>query len=123
MPARFRLSNRQRKELDRGAMLRIALPAPVHEPPDLRRWVRDSLPDVPPTWLRDISEREIVVRPGDGTLGTILKEEQLESLPEDWLVLCVAVVVVEVSQLPEPRSRYPIQWGEHIKMPKEEPSE
>lgn len=95
---RYRLSNRQRKELlVRGAELRIALPAPP-EDADALAWSREVLPRDVAHMIVSADETELLVEPTiqvrrpetlTELLGAIVPETQARA----WGV-CVAAIVV-----------------------------
>lgn len=115
---RYRLSNRQYKELmERATTLVVALPAPPFAVKDLVAWARDALPEVADC-VRYTEEQELTVlvpqqRDDDPTLakriGAIVPEGQ--PVPEQ---LTVQVAAIVVTLEPPDRARHrtgKIQWA------------
>lgn len=116
MSTKFRLSSAQLKELQRGNRVKIALPIPPEEPPDLLAWARASLPEVDPRRIRRATIAQITVAPGgatdglQGRLGVILHEH----MTRDLLTLQVLVCVVDIAQTSDPKSTYPLRWPKEV---------
>lgn len=118
----YGLSNRQRKELERGTRLRIAIPAPAGESDlDPRVWFCESVPEIDPRSIVIVEEFGMPVSPlqkeaGDGLgsiLGKIVHDD--EPLP----VLCVEIwcVVAELQERRVSKARAQTQWAGRVIYP------
>lgn len=73
MPAIYHLSNRQQGDLTHGLALQIAIPTPWYEVSDERIWV-ESVLDIDPEFIREISTKLIYVDPGFSGKGSPIME-------------------------------------------------
>ncbi len=111
---RFLLSNRQRKELDNGKLIRVALPHPDSDIDDYAAWSAQHL-DADPAEIRDARPGHVrcYSAPGSGSkvaddIGVIERDDH--RAPWGRLSYRVEVVIVDLSQRPTPRGEYPVQW-------------
>ena len=116
----YNLSNRQRKELDRGAQLRLAIPIDPEWrdddwPAPKRRWVVDRLPELAGDSIARVTTQDVWVdtwlRPGVGDTpstrwGEIVDRDQIDGRD----VVAVRCVVVTARDTDRPRTRYPTRW-------------
>jgi hypothetical protein len=111
---RYQLSNRQRKELDNGKLLSIALPHPQDDVTDYVAWVRKHL-ELPATALITAEAINVPVNPliRSGGLaavfGAILHLEGQDKGRAE-LVLNVDCIVAEIALKRSVRGVYPHQW-------------
>jgi len=115
---RYALSNRQLKELANGKLLRVAIPVPTDDQPDLVAWARAVL-QVAPQYVLRAEEDEVwcaAHRASDHAIeaqvGRILRDH--ETPTDGGIVYSVAVVIVELCARDRPRSSYPPQWPAKI---------
>jgi len=111
---RYLLSNRQRKELANGKLIRVALPIPETPQMDLLDWARQHL-DADPATIRRARQTNVWCCRTDAAqsrvehqVGRILRDSQ--DCPPGQIVYSVDVVMVELSTRPTPRGEYPAQW-------------
>ena len=110
---RFLLSNRQRKELENGKLIRVALPHPDDDVDDYVAWSAQRL-DVDRLEIRDARPGHVLClcRPGSSSdvadaVGVIVREQDDV---EGRLLYRVEVVIVDLCERPTPRGEYPVQW-------------
>src|SRR5581483_9086740 len=128
---RYVLSWRQRKELENGKVLRIAIPYPDHGIPGAHRhhdgrgridrervldWLADTLDTRGVDWdcIDEVEIVDVPVNPlqrGAGGLASILGEITGRATPRLWLVriVCVVVTLCATSRRAT-RGHYPTQW-------------
>lgn len=111
---RFLLSNRQKKELENGKLIRVALPHPDSDISDYVAWSAEVL-DVKRGDIRDASPGHVrcYSSPGGGSkvadeIGVI--EGRTQRAPFGRLSYRVEVVTVNLCERPTPRGEYPVQW-------------
>lgn len=115
---KYHLSNRQAKELTDGKVLRIAMPHPPEEVPDVSQWTRQHL-DMPAGTLLHVAEKvrltvNPLFKPDTGIasmLGCILGDQTDGEAA--WTVE-IECIVAEISQRHTGRSRYPTQWPARV---------
>lgn len=111
---RFLLSNRQRKELENGKLIRVALPHPDSDVDDYVAWSaqrldvdRDAIRDARPGHVRCYASPGSGSRVGDD-IGVIEREQH--RAPRGRLSYRVEVVIVDLCDRPTPRGEYPVTW-------------
>lgn len=110
---RYRLSNRQLKEINNGKVLRIAMPHPPDKV-DVSKYFSEHL-ELPRNFLTE--EAEVVyltINPigikGDDGLPCILGQIMHNHQPKFELTLQVECIVGYIHNGQIPRGNYPTQW-------------
>lgn len=119
MQLTYRLSKRQVKELERGNVLSIAIPAP-REDIDADEYFgrhvsiptahRVELIEEQPVWVNPL------IRPSSlaSVLGEIVNEE---GEGDPWLEIAVDCIIAKISNGRQRRSQYPTQWPGSVQLP------
>lgn len=116
----YRLSNRQIKELDRGNVLSIAIPAP-REDIDADEYFglhvsipcahRVELIEEEPVWVNPLIRSSGLA----SVLGDIVREE--DEADDPWVEIAVDCIIAKISNGRQRRSRYPTQWPGSVQLP------
>jgi len=125
----FSLSNRQAKELDRGAELRIAIPEPWYEE-EAEVYVRRMLRLPAGAAIISIEEHVITCMAGAPKEGSMFPQIALQGgqQDDDWqqehgvhaLTMEVQVIAVAVRGRRSDGRRYPLQWAKPVNVGKAE---
>lgn len=107
---KYTLSKRQMKEIANGKTLRIALPAPDEEVPDLTKWIRAHLWLPPGTIVWDEQEVDLPVYPLTKPTGLGDLLGQIANRGEGGFRILVCAIVFNLSSRRAQRGQYPTQW-------------